>query len=43
MFALAVSSLAFGLGPLAEGRGRRLAVAAVLVGVAALVIDIYLY
>ncbi len=43
VFALAVSSVAFGLGPLAESRGRRVAVAALLVGVAALLVDIYLY
>ena len=43
VFALAISSLALGLGPLAEGRGRRLAIAAVLVGLAAFVVDIYLY
>jgi len=43
VFALAGSTLALGFGPLSQARARRLAVAALLVGVAAFVVDIYLY
>jgi hypothetical protein len=43
VFAMAVSSAGFGFGPLSGGAGRRLAVAAVLVGLGAFLVDIYLY
>ena len=43
VFALAVSTLALGLGPLGKAPGRRIALVALLVGVAAFVVDIYLY
>lgn len=43
VFALAVSALALGFGPLAEATGRRVALTALLAGVGALLVDIYLY
>ena len=43
VFALAVSAVVLGLGPLARAPGRRVALTALLAGVAALLIDIYLY
>lgn len=43
VFALAVAAVVLGLGPLAQAPGRRVALTALLAGVAALLIDIYLY
>jgi hypothetical protein len=43
VFALAVSALALGLGPMAGEPGRRVACAALLAALAALVVDVYLY
>ena len=43
VFAIAVTALALGLGPLAEETGRRLAAAALLAGLAAFLVDVYLY
>ena len=43
VFAVATSALAFGFGPLAADRGRRVVTAALLVGIAAFAVDIYLY
>lgn len=43
VFATASGALALGLGPLRASSGRRLAVAALLCGLAALLVDIYLY
>ena len=43
VFATAIGALLLGFGPLRAGSGRRLAVAALLCGLAALLVDIYLY
>jgi len=43
VFTVALGSLALGLGPLASGTGRQVAVVAALAGVAAFVVDVYLY
>ncbi|MEV8438654.1 hypothetical protein AB0425_14845 [Actinosynnema sp. NPDC051121] len=43
VFALAVSALLLGFGPLAAEPGRRVALASLLAAVAALVVDVYLY
>ncbi|AEV85168.1 hypothetical protein ACWT_4146 [Actinoplanes sp. SE50] len=43
VFTIAVTALALGLGPLAAGTGRRLAATAALAGLAAFLIDVYLY
>jgi hypothetical protein len=43
VFALALASLALGLGPLAGGSARRSAVLAGLCGLAAFLVDVYLY
>jgi hypothetical protein len=43
VFAIAVTALALGLGPLAAGPGRRISAAAVLAGLAAFFVDVYLY
>ncbi|MFL5935608.1 MAG: hypothetical protein ACJ744_09170 [Gaiellaceae bacterium] len=43
VFATALSALALGFGPLRAASGRRLATAASLCGLAALLVDIYLY
>jgi hypothetical protein len=43
VFATAVAGLATGLGPLRAATGRRVAVTALTCGVAALLVDIYLY
>ncbi|MBP8535528.1 hypothetical protein [Streptomyces sp. MK37H] len=43
VFALAAATLGLGLGPLRTEPARRAAVYALLVGVAALVVDVYLY
>jgi hypothetical protein len=43
VFATALAAVALGLGPLRASNGRRTAVAALLCGVAALLVDIYLY
>jgi hypothetical protein len=43
VFTIAVTALALGIGPLAAGTGRRLAAVAALAGVAAFVVDVYLY
>ena len=43
VFTIALTSLALGLGPLASGTGRRVAGAAALAGIAAFVVDVYLY
>jgi hypothetical protein len=43
VFALAVAAAALGLGPLATGPGRRVALASLLAAAAALVVDVYLY
>jgi len=41
--AVAASAVALGLGPFREGTGRRVALAAALCGVAAFLVDVYLY
>ena len=43
VFAVAVAAVLLGLGPLAKAPGRRVALAAVVAGVGALLVDIYLY
>jgi hypothetical protein len=43
VFALAVAALAFGLGPLRAHPARRTAAYALVTGLAALVVDVYLY
>lgn len=43
VFTLALAALVLGLGPLAGAPGRRVALTALLAGVGALVVDIYLY
>ena len=43
MFTIAVASLALGLGPLAGQPGRRLGTTALLAGLAAFLVDVYLY
>jgi hypothetical protein len=43
MFALAAAALAYGLGPLAIEPAGRTAARALLVGLAALLVDVYLY
>ena len=43
MFALAVAAAVLGLGPMAEAPGRRVALTALLTGLGALLVDIYLY
>lgn len=43
VFALATAALAFGLGPLAAEPARRTTAYALLAGLAALVVDVYLY
>jgi hypothetical protein len=43
VFTIAVTALALGLGPLAAGTGRRIAAAATLAGLAAFLVDVYLY
>jgi hypothetical protein len=43
VFATALAGLATGLGPLRAATGRRVAVTALTCGVAALLVDIYLY
>jgi hypothetical protein len=43
VFATAIAALLFGFGPLRAETGRRVALNAAICGVAALVVDIYLY
>lgn len=43
VFTIAVTSLALGIGPLAAGTGRRVAILAALAGLAAFLVDVYLY
>jgi hypothetical protein len=43
VFAVAVAAVVLGLGPMAVAPGRRVALAASLAGVGALLVDIYLY
>jgi hypothetical protein len=43
VFTIAVAALALGVGPLAAGTGRRIAATALLAGVAAFLVDVYLY
>jgi hypothetical protein len=43
VFALAAAALVYGLGPLAMKPARRTAARALLVGLAALLVDVYLY
>lgn len=43
VFATAIGALVLGLGPLRADSGRRLALAALVCGVAALLVDTYLY
>jgi hypothetical protein len=43
VFAVAVAAVVLGLGPLARAPGRRVALAALLAGLGALLVDIYLY
>lgn len=43
VFVLALAAVVLGLGPLAEASGRRVAVTALLAGLGALLVDIYLY
>jgi hypothetical protein len=43
VFTLAVAALVLGLGPLGAAPGRQVAVTALLAGVGALLVDIYLY
>lgn len=43
VFTIAVTALALGLGPLAAETGRRLAAVSILAGLAAFLVDVYLY
>ena len=43
VFALALAAVVLGLGPLAAASGRRVVLTALLAGVGALLVDIYLY
>jgi hypothetical protein len=43
VFATALAAVALGLGPLRAADGRRVALAALICGVASLLVDIYLY
>ena len=43
VFAIAVTALLLGVGPLAGGTGRHLAAVATLAGLAAFLVDVYLY
>jgi hypothetical protein len=43
VFAVAVTALLLAFGPLAEGRARRVGTAALLCGLAAFLVDVYLY
>jgi hypothetical protein len=43
VFAVAIAALLLGLGPQGGDSGRRVAVVALLAGIAALVVDVYLY
>lgn len=43
VFAVAVAAVVLGLGPLAQAPGRRVALAGLLAGLGALLVDIYLY
>jgi hypothetical protein len=43
VFTIAVVALALGVGPLAAGPGRRVAATAALAGLAAFLVDVYLY
>ncbi len=43
VFAAALSALALGFGPLRDATGRRLALTTTICGLAALLVDIYLY
>jgi hypothetical protein len=43
VWALALTALVLGLGPLAQATGRRLALVALLTGLAAFLVDVYLY
>ena len=43
VFAFAAAALVFGLGPLRETNGRRVVLAGLLCGLAAFVVDVYLY
>ncbi|WP_265737750.1 hypothetical protein [Actinacidiphila oryziradicis] len=43
MFALATAALVYGFGPLAAEPARHTAARALLVGLAALLVDVYLY
>ena len=43
VFAVAAAALVLGLGPLAAGTGRRVAALAGLAGLAAFLVDVYLY
>jgi len=43
VFAMALAALALGLGPLRAAPGRRLTLAAIVCGLAALLVDVYLY
>jgi hypothetical protein len=43
VFALAASAVAFGLGPLKRASARRVVLAALLCGLAAFLVDVYLY
>jgi hypothetical protein len=43
VFALAASVLVLGFGPLRDARGQRVATTALICGLAALLVDIYLY
>ena len=43
VFTVAATALILGLGPLSAGPGRRVALVAVLAGLAAFLVDVYLY
>ena len=43
VFTIAVTALALGIGPLAAGTGRRVATISALGGLAAFLVDVYLY
>jgi hypothetical protein len=43
VFTIAIATLALGVGPLAAGTGRRVAATAALAGLAAFLVDVYLY
>ena len=43
VFTVATAALALGAGPLAAGPGRRVAATAALAGLAAFLVDVYLY